>query len=72
MEGIPVWEAECQFDSKLFLDEYPRWREMAPRPPTSLHPSEDVCIHPKRQDAKNVNGLSIKAASNWSLGGKLM
>ena len=30
-EGIPVQEAECCLDSKLFLDEYPRWSADGPQ-----------------------------------------
>ena len=35
-EGIPVWEAESHLDSKLFLDEYPRWRADGPQCPCIL------------------------------------
>ena len=35
-EGIPVQEAECHLDSKLFLDEYPRWRADGPQCPCIL------------------------------------
>ena len=35
-EGIPVEEAECHLDSKLFLDEYPRWKADSPQCPCIL------------------------------------
>ena len=35
-EGISVQEVECHLDSKLFLDEYPRWRADSPQCPCIL------------------------------------
>ena len=35
-EGISVWEVDCQLDSELFLNEYPRWRADGPQHPCIL------------------------------------
>ena len=35
-EGIPVQKEECHLDSKLCLDEYPRWRADGPQCPCIL------------------------------------
>ena len=65
-EAISVQEAECLLDSKLFLDEYPRWK--ADGPPMSLHPCRGCSYMLKWGNGKNANDPFVRAIRCQSLG----
>ena len=59
-EGLSVWEVECLLDSKLFLDEYPRWDARGLHCPFIL---QQMFIHAAKSVQKEAE--RIVHCSDW-------
>ena len=61
-EGISVWEADCHLNSKLFLNEYPRWRADSPQHPYIL---QQMFAHAEEVGKKEQEQVICQGCQHW-------